>query len=226
MLDGTISFTHPQELLHGLKEIFIEEIYKLSLPRNPYIIDCGANIGLSVLYLKKQYADARIVAFEPDRNNFELLANNVRSYKLENVELKNEAVWIENTAISFSNEGTMSSKVDLAAGGENKVQAARLKDYLNEKVDFLKIDIEGAEYVVLKDIAENLGNVSNMFFEYHGQFSQNHELVEIFQIIERAGFHFYIKEAAPVYNRPFVDVHSASKPSYDIQLNIFCFRKN
>src|SRR6478672_5618518 len=59
-------FINPSELMHGLNEIFIEEVYKQSLPPNPYIIDCGANIGLSVIYLKQMFPDARIIAFEPD----------------------------------------------------------------------------------------------------------------------------------------------------------------
>ena len=41
----------------------------------------------------------------------------------------------------------------------------------------MKLDIEGAEYKVLKDIADNLGNVNNMFIEYHGTFDQNNELI-------------------------------------------------
>ena len=61
-----------------------------------------------------------------------------------------------------------------------------------------------------------------MFLEYHGSFSQNNELCEIFDIIQNAGMKFYIKEAAPIYPTPFK--RSGSKPPYDVQLNIFCFR--
>ena len=95
----------------------------------------------------------------------------------------------------------MSSKI-----GENinsntvSVKASRLKDFLNKKVDFLKLDIEGAEYKVLKDVAENLGCVNKMFIEYHGTFEQNVELLEILELVSNAGFKFYIKEAAPVLN--------------------------
>ncbi len=94
-------FVSGQEYLHGIKEIFVEEIYKQALSPNAYVLDCGANIGLSVIYLKKICPTATIIAFEPDKNNFELLQKNIASHGLQNVELKNEAVWKEETMLSF-----------------------------------------------------------------------------------------------------------------------------
>ena len=49
--------------LHGLREIFIDEIYKQTLPENAFIIDCGAHIGLSVIYLKSICDSARYSLF-------------------------------------------------------------------------------------------------------------------------------------------------------------------
>ena len=66
------------------------------------------------------------------------------------------------------------------------------------------MDIEGAEYAVMKDVEEVLFNVQNLFLEYHGTFGQNNELVDIFNILSRTGFQFYIKEATPVYKSPFL----------------------
>ena len=65
-------------------------------------------------------------------------------------------------------------------------------------------------------------DVNNMFVEYHGTFEQNNELLEIFDIILKAGFKFYIKEAANTYNHPFL--RKKTEHDYDLQLNIFCFR--
>lgn len=209
--------------LHGLREIFIEEIYAQVLPENAYILDCGAHIGLSVIYLKSICPSAHIICFEPDKKNFDLLQKNISSHDLKNIEVKNEAVWIDNTFLNFIQEGNMASKIgnDLSANTIS-VKAARLKDYLNQKIDFLKIDIEGAEYNVIKDVAYSLNNVGNMFVEYHGNFEQNNEFSEIFEIICKAGFKFYIKEAANNYNHPFL--RKNINHDYDLQLNIFCFR--
>src|SRR5215203_885226 len=225
--DGIISYRNAQELLHGFDEIFIQELYKIELEPNCYIIDCGANIGLSVIYLKQTLPTCTLLAFEPDEENFSLLSRNVSSFKFEDVELKNEAVWIENTTIGFTNEGSMSSKVDQNDTAGKKIKASRLKDFLNKKVDFLKIDIEGAEYAVIKDVQDVLYNVRNLFLEYHGTFDQNKELVDIFNILSKSGFQFYIKEATPVYKSPFFDsLKENQKKDWDVQLNIFCFRNN
>jgi FkbM family methyltransferase len=222
-----IVYTSPAELLHTLQEIFVKEIYKANLPSNPFIIDCGANIGLSIIYFKENYAAADILAFEPDEENFLLLQKNTEAFGLKNVTLKKEAVWIKETELNFSNDGTMGSKIQEGMS-ENvrRVKAVRLKDILNKKVDLLKIDIEGAEFEVLKDIKGELHHVQNMFFEYHGTFEQNNQLTEIFAIVTSAGFNYYIKEAAEIYPSPFLAAKRNKEGDYDVQLNIFCFRRS
>ncbi|MBP7555181.1 MAG: FkbM family methyltransferase [Chitinophagaceae bacterium] len=223
-LDKTIHFYSPAELVHGVTEIFVQELYAQKLGGSPYIIDCGANIGLSVIYIKKMYPGAQIVAFEPDPVNFDLLNKNVKNFNLDSVELKKEAVWIADTTLNFDGEGSMSSKISEEQGkGANLVKACRLRDYLNRTVDFLKIDIEGAEYAVLKDCHDQLKLVNNLFLEYHGSFKQGPELIEMLQWIEQAGFVFYIKEATTVFATPFSRQKTGMVP-YEVQLNIFCFR--
>ena len=217
-------FLRPTERLHGFKEIFLDEIYKQELPSMPFIIDCGANIGLSVIYMKRLYPDAEIIAFEPDQQNFKLLEKNIQSFGFTTVTLKKEAVWVEDTVLKFANEGSMSSKIDTDTNHATiNVNAVRLKNYLTRKVDFLKIDIEGAEYAVLRDIKDDLHLVNNLFVEYHGTFRQQNELDELMSIIRACGFTYYTKEAAEVYKTPFLRINNPLIP-YDIQLNIFCFR--
>jgi len=224
LFGNNLYFSDSIQLVNGLEEIFIEEAYKQTLSEYPYIIDCGSNIGLSVIYMKRQYPTAKIVAFEPDEMNFHLLSENIKSFAYGDITLFKEAVWIENTTLQFSNEGCMGSKIETGTNTNTiKVKAIRLKDFLIQEIDFLKIDIEGAEYNVLKDIADKLHLVNNMFIEYHGTFNQNGELAELINIINNSGFNFYIKEAAPLYDYPFFRIKK-STIGYDVQLNIFCFR--
>ena len=74
------------------------------------------------------------------------------------------------------------------------VKCVRLKDLLNEEIDFLKIDIEGAEFAVLKDCSDNLKNIKNLFVEYHGKYDEMFKLNEILEILLQNNFKYYIKE--------------------------------
>lgn len=222
---GVIKFNSVPELLYGVDEIFVNNIYSLELnSRQPVIFDCGGHIGLSAIYFKRQYPNALVTVFEPDRDNFELLKYNLASQGYGDVILRNEAVWKENTVLTFSSEASMSSKIVLGnKTGTVDIKAVRLKDEITTEIDFLKMDIEGAEYEVLKDIKERLHLLRNLFIEYHGLFSQQDELMQILQWVTDAGFTFYIKEAHNVYPQPFSRQQN-DKSSYDVQLNIFCFR--
>ena len=227
-LGHSISFYNRNELLHSVNEIFINEIYKTSFPpgSSPVIIDCGANIGLSVIYFKTAYPNCTLIAYEPDQKNYDLLQANISSMQLGNIQVRKEAVWTENKDLHFRSEGTTASRIDSSDSIQESelvnVRAIRFREVLNSRVDMLKMDIEGAEYEVLKDIEDKLHLVEILFLEYHGTFQENNKLTEMLGILTRNKFQFYIKEAHNVYDQPFHN-HS-SNATYDIQLNIFCFK--
>ena len=222
-----IIFKDPKAFLYSVKELFVEEIYKFKAQDDtPYIIDCGSYIGTSILFFKTQYPNAKILAFEPDNSNFELLNNNIKNWDLKDIEIQNAAIWIDNLGVNFIADGNMASKIDESnntAHNENqKTKSVRLKDLLTEKIDFLKIDIEGAEYAVIQDIANELNRVQNMFIEYHGLASETYKLETILRIVSEAGFKCYIKMAADNLDMPFYQKQTGT--IYDVQLNIFCYR--
>ena len=219
-----VTFTSPFWFLHGLDEIFVDEVYKFNNEsKTPNIIDCGANVGLSVMYFKMQYPDARILAFEADPIIHKQLVENLSSYGSD-ITLKNAAVWYENTRLDFNSEGSVGGMV-AQNNAENinfvNVEAIRLRDYLNKQVDFLKIDIEGAEYEVIKDCHDLLVNVRNLFIEYHDYEEEEQKLQEILTWVVDAGFKYYIKEAWENSKLPYTNRH---KGKFLLQLNIFCFR--
>lgn len=220
-----VAFTDPLSFLHAIKEIFVDEIYlfKTENPR-PFILDCGGYIGLSALFFKLHYPQSKIIVFEPDSKNFQLAKENIESWKFNDIELYEKAVWTNNDYIEFYESNSMASSVrPLATGGKLvKIPAIRLKDFLNQKVDFLKIDIEGAEYEVLLDIKDELKNIEKIFVEYHGYYNEMHKLNSILNILTEQNFQWYIKEATDVYPRPFYDKKVVD--TYDVQLNIFAFR--
>lgn len=225
LLTHQIELTDPFWYLHCHQEIFRDQINKFRAVRaDPLIIDCGANIGMSVIFFKYLYPEAKIIAFEPDPEIFSVLARNVQVFELQNVVLYQNAVWNTNTTLAFKPDGSVGGH--LVTGKENaersiQVPTIRLKEFLNTDVDFLKLDIEGAEDVVLNDCSDVLRSVRCLFVEYHGESSTRQTLQDLLWILQDAGFRYHIKEANPIQH-PFL--REERGPVYDLQLNIFGFR--
>jgi FkbM family methyltransferase len=219
-------YKRPYELLHTYRELFINGIYRFTAKTDmPVIIDCGANIGMSVLYFKQLYPHSHIEAFEPDMQNFELLSKNLAANKLESVQLYQAAVWTSNGTVLFNANASEASHVsENKDNGTIAVTSIRLAEVLQKfpRVDFLKMDIEGAEWNVVPDAAHELKRVDHFFLEYHGKAGEAYKLAGIMDILISCGFAIYIKNAADSLQHPFVQ--KSTHTIYDIQLNIFCYR--
>lgn len=208
--------------LHGLKEIFVDKTYQFNTTKKyPRIIDCGANIGLSTIYFKLAHPHARITAFEPDPGICEILKNNLSAFDFSDVEVLCKATWTDDAGVSFINSGGVGGRIDSSEKQGEPTASVRLRDLLQEPVDFLKIDIEGAEYAVLKDCADSLKNVENLFVEYHSMEKNEQQLDKILGFMKNCGFKYYIKEAWNNQPHPFTNER---RNLYDLQLNIFAYR--
>jgi FkbM family methyltransferase len=219
-------FSDSHGFLHSLEEVFKDQVYKFnSKKKDPLIIDAGANIGLSVAYFKQLFPQARIVAFEPDHKIFDLLQQNVSALGYQQVELRNTAAWIEDTDLTFFSEGSLAGSTEVSfidTASKYTVKAERLKNYLtSQEIDFLKMDIEGAENTVFFDLESELPRVKHLFLEYHSIVGKEQMLGEMLQVIKRAGFRYHVKSAADSLRFPFTN---RIKKGFDMQLNIFCFR--
>jgi FkbM family methyltransferase len=210
--------------LFSLKELFVDHSYNFQSKSNhPRILDCGANIGLSAIYFKSIYPECQLTCFEADPTIVGKLEQNLKSFKIS-AEIVDKAVWTEETELCFSSDGQLGGKLSDSGDGK-KVQTIRLKDFLFEKIDFLKLDIEGAENAVLKDCKNQLHLVENIFIEYHCTTEEPQELNEMLSILTNAGFRYYIKEAWNNRTLPFIEKNSSST-MYELQLNIFGYRKS
>ncbi len=207
-------------------EIFVEQIYKIRCADDsPFILDLGANIGLSVLYLKKLYPKAVITAYEADPRIFSCLEQNITGNGYRDVVLVNKAVWHENAILQFSPEGGDGGRI--AWDGEKNtvtVQAQDIREILEGRtIDFLKMDIEGAEDVVLPACREYLPAVRAIFVEYHSRADERQQLDTIISVLSDAGFRLQLQSVfcspSPLLERR---VHSG----YDLQLNIFGWRED
>ncbi|MDH4199244.1 MAG: FkbM family methyltransferase [Spirochaetia bacterium] len=220
---NTISFTDNVALLGMLDEIFVRENYKFYCESQvPTFIDCGANIGLSVLYLKSQFPDAIIHAFEPDTIAYEKLVTNIESSGFRDVFTYNAAVWVEDGELVFVPDGSWGGHIGNDAGSEGvKIKSYNLDGFLNKRVDFLKMDIEGAESDVIIHSKELIArNVEKLFFEWHSLTGAPQRLGEILAFFEGHGFRYHIKEAA---NRP-MPFNYTPGGRMDSQLDVFLWK--
>jgi FkbM family methyltransferase len=207
------------------KEIFADEYYKFTSDKSsPVIYDCGANIGISCLYFKKLYPTAHVKAFEADPKIAEILSGNLKQNQLSDIEVIPKAVWINNDTIELTSEGADGSSI-FSKGEKIKVPSIRLKELLEkeDKIDLLKIDIEGAESEVLIDCRDSLAKIQQIFIEYHSHITGKQSLGTILEILTQNGFRYFIKPEAD-RNTPFINRKNKNFPEMDLQLDIFGYR--
>ena len=79
--------------------------------------------------------------------------------------------------MDFFSEGGFSGRICEQTGQSNElVDGVRLRDFLDSRVDFLKLDIEGAEVEVINDCQDRLHNIEHLFVEYHSPLGQKQQL--------------------------------------------------
>lgn len=228
LLGKSVRLVDGASFLSAYQQIFERELYSFSTSReNPKIVDCGANIGLCILYWKQLYPAAHITAFEPDPSVFETLVWNCKHWELTNVELINKAVWSSETELPFWAEGAdagrLLEKSELNDKSSTTVVTANLRDYLQGAVDFLKLDIEGAETEVLLHCADCLQRISYLFVEYHSFVGKEQEIDAILRVLRHADFRIHIQPEL-VSRKPFVE--QLNKEGMDQRLNIFAYRSH
>ena len=179
-------------------DIMVRETMACSMgePR-PRILDCGANIGLASWFFSRRWPSARVTAFEADRHIFQILKKNLSTWGLEHVEPVEAAVWNREGHVTFYSEGADAGSVlaeHVPHGPEVRVKSIRLRDWLTEPVDLLKMDIEGAEFDVLEDCEDALGQVRAMYIEVHEFDSSLRRAPRLLDLVRDAGFSYTVSE--------------------------------
>jgi FkbM family methyltransferase len=163
-VDGLTFYMHPKDnyltqfvLFYGTYEPEQTRLFRSKCRAGGTVIDVGANVGwYTVIGSKLVGKNGRVIAFEPEPENFAILKQNVIANGCDNVILEQKA--LSNVAgditlyLDEANKGKHSTVFD-SKGKVIKVEALRLDDYLEnrfKKVDFVKIDVEGAEPMVLE----------------------------------------------------------------------------
>ncbi len=210
---GTYVFYFPSlDYFVGLfTEIFFKETYFIPCTDKPIrVIDCGANIGMSLLYIKIRVPHAHVLCFEPNPAALAVLEKNIEANNWENeVQVFPYALGKEKGTANFFVE----NRVATSSGGrtdsyvKNKdrtinsytVDVDILSHHINSNVDLLKIDIEGGEFDVLEDLIahDKLRYVATLQLEYH-YFPEmaTRPLSDMLVLLESNGFRTFVQPTA------------------------------
>ena len=135
------------------------------------ILDFGSNVGYTMIHFAHNHPKARIFGFEMDHDNFQLAEKNLE--KLNNrCKIYHAAVWYKDEQIKYDGEEAWGFKITNNDKITNKTVTAYTPDsiikMLNvEKIDYLKMDIEGAEKIVLENSSNWINKVKSIKVEVH-----------------------------------------------------------
>ena len=142
------------------------------------IIDAGAYHGLFSVIVSKMVGDkGRIICLEPDQENIAILEKNLELNGCGNVALCKKALWKEKADLEFNSSGDVSSTLFSRSDGPGKeavkpakkikVEATSIKELMGEfdlqRIDFIKMDIEGAEIEALEGCSELIASLDTRF---------------------------------------------------------------
>jgi FkbM family methyltransferase len=123
------------------------------------IIDAGGNIGCTTIFLKSYFPKAKIITIEPDLKNFENLRSNIQSNQLT-VDCLPFALWHESTKVSLTKEHLDKRDWSIKVSTDGYISTSTVtlaqvfQDLSCDKLDILKMDIEGAETNIFQNDRE------------------------------------------------------------------------
>lgn len=204
--------------MYLFREVFLRQEYFFETTKDdPIILDCGSNIGMSVLFFKYLYPRSHIIAFEPNEYAYRCLEKNVEANRLGNIFLRNAAVSDKDGKIKFyvddASPGSLvaSTLKQRMPKLEKTVDAVRLSTFIDREIDFVKLDVEGAEWPVLNELCltQKIGFVRQMAIEYHHHIQPDEDNLSSFlSLLEKAGFGYQLiaDMAPPLAKKSFQDM--------------------
>jgi FkbM family methyltransferase len=201
-------------------EIFNDGMYEFECKKdNPVILDCGSNYGTSIIYFKSKFPNATITGIEADPKIYTLLKSNIEGRNFKDVTLINRAISADEKPIEFFCEGSDGGTTHPESHSEKsiKIDSIILDSLLTDQIDFLKMDIEGAEYDVLKS-SKKLNQIDKIFIEYHSFKQSPQNLNEILTLLKDNSFRYYIHGG---FCAPKPLLEEQLHFNMDMQLNIY-----
>lgn len=183
-----------------LKYVFFQKYHlppvEFKLKNDAVILDFGSNIGCTIIDFKMRFPSAKVLGYEMHPNNFEIAKFNTNA--LDGVKIFNQAVWTNKGFVAFSKKNLSDafaiSKEKINEDESINIPSIGIADIIQEnkldRVDFIKMDIEGAELDVFdnKDLTW-LNKVYSMNIEFHN--IDELKLTEYIKLLEKYQFKVY-----------------------------------
>ena len=156
------------------EQVFVGRDYDFDLGFQPAtIIDAGANVGYASLFFHQRYPDARIIAVEPDSSNFDTLVQNTRG--IAQVRAVRGGLWSRRQPLTIADPSAPKCMISLKPAetpGTGDIEGYGVPDLMAmagaERIDILKIDIEGGELELFsEDTAGWIAKVRVIMIELH-----------------------------------------------------------
>ncbi len=181
----TISL-HPPNLLHPVhlrldstdadvygQVITAEEYAPVLDPDARTIVDCGANIGLTSAWFLSRLPEAHVIAIEPFAANAELCRRNLAPYGAR-ARVIEAAIWnrCARLVLDYAGGNEWGVRVRPASPGETgEIEAIDIPSLCLDRIDILKIDIEGSEADLFSERTGTwVNSIGNIAIELHNEF--------------------------------------------------------
>lgn len=206
----TIEYNDALSLYVEIKNIFFEKIYDVRpVSDRPFIVDGGAHLGIAALYYRLRFPASRIVCFEPDPKVNAMLRRNLERNGLGDVAVVEAGLSGTDGTAAFLPDSADGGKIVADDAGAFSIRTEKLSHHLDGPLDILKLNVEGAELPVLRELEEagHLRAVQHIVLEYHGWPNRPQYLGAILETLDRNGFRYLVhdfdKETNPATKPPF-----------------------
>ncbi len=158
--------------LFTLHQIWVDRLYSAGLPSTARtIVDLGANIGLTARWLLSEFPGSHLVAVEPEPSNVAVLERNLKGLPSASVVQGCIAPHDGEQYLQLAQQADSHRVANGPGEGTLRVAAVSMPTLLSrtgmDRVDLLKMDIEGAEGALLENCGEWIGRVKCIIIELH-----------------------------------------------------------
>lgn len=211
-LPNTVENIGTEILINGTYEPETIQFITKRLPQKGILFDIGANIGAIALPLAKVNKEIEVYAFEPSAFTFQFLENNIRKNQCQNVHIFQLAVNNKhNATCQFFASDTLHGKSSFApvfAKDSQEVRTISLDKFCEEKaiekIDFMKVDVEGFEVSVFQGAQNMLDakKIKQIYFEFVDWAEKNagFEVGAAQHVILNSGYRLFMENGEQLFS--------------------------